>query len=82
MKPGRRTALKGNLRIEDVPAWLKEQIHEKASPEQDIDEVIHMLRQAEQAITLELGERPVNPRLFRNLFSGNPVGRVGKIWYR
>jgi len=78
MRPGRPTALKGNLRIEDIPAWLEGQIHERVSPEQDIAEVIHMLRQAEQAITLELGGRPVNHRLFRNLFSGNPVGRVGK----
>ena len=78
LAPNSPTALKGNLTLEELPNWLYSMIHKTAPPEQDTSELIHVLRQAANALTNELQPTAKTSRLFRNLLSGDPTGKAAE----
>ena len=75
LRPDTPTALKGGVQLEEIPTWLSSLIERAAPAEQDASELIKILRQAAQALTMELKIKPKTSILFRNLLSGDPVGR-------
>lgn len=75
LRPNTPTALKGGVQLEEIPTWLHSMIDRTVPVEQDIPELIKILRQAAQALTSELRATPKTSILFRNLLSGDPIGK-------
>lgn len=75
LRPDTPTALKGGMQLEEIPSWLHSMIERIAPVEHDPSELIKILRQAAEALTMELAIKPKTTILFRNLLSGDPIGR-------
>jgi hypothetical protein len=75
LRPDTPTALKGGMQLENIPSWLNSMIEKKAPIEYDPSELIRILRQAAKALTSELSVKPKITPLFRNLLSGDPIGK-------
>lgn len=73
IKPGRTTDGRPGVRLEDIPQWLDERIHEKSPPQADVSQSIKILRQAVDALTAFLPATVRDTDLFENLLGREPT---------
>lgn len=64
------TDIRSSLSLSQIIFWLENNIHKKELPQQDIDEVVKILRQAVNILTNELSASTKNAGIFNTIIGG------------